>query len=85
MLQKWINLKKVKQNELLLAHIYIHIQTPKLCLEAVKQNGFTLQYVLYENFSTEIYEKICLQAIKQDKRALQHIMCEKLKKELEIK
>jgi hypothetical protein len=43
-------------------------RTPKICLEAVKQNGYALQFV------KEQTPEICLEAVKQNKDARKYIM-----------
>ena len=42
-------------------------QTPEICLEAVKQNGYALQYVKEQTL------EICLEAVKQNGYALQYV------------
>ena len=42
-------------------------QTDEICLEAVKQNGFALQFVKNQT------DKICMEAVKQDGYALQYV------------
>ena len=77
----------VRENPLNLE--FVKNQTPKICLEAVKQYGLALQYVkeqTYEiclaavkqnglalKFVKEQTHEICLEAIKEDGNALQYV------------
>ena len=45
----------------------IIIQTEKICIEAVKQNGYALDYVKDQT------ETICIEAVKQNGDALQYV------------
>jgi hypothetical protein len=46
---------------------YVKKQTPELCLEAVKQNGYALYYVKKQA------PELCLEAVKQNGYALKHV------------
>ncbi len=46
---------------------FIKEQTPEICLEAVKQNGYALRFV------KEQTSEICLETVKQDGDALQYV------------
>jgi len=68
-----------------------------MCLVAIKQNGFVLQYVLEQTpeiclkavrqnghalrYVNEQTEEICLEAVKQDVRALQYVKEDMFKEE----
>ncbi len=62
-------LKKVRTNGCILAYVprAVQLAHPEICLEAVKQIGYALEYV--ENQT----EQICLEAVKQDGDALQFV------------
>jgi len=69
------HIRKYKDNELYCIEILrirpwliqLMKQTETLCLEAVKRNGSTLQFVKHQT------DKICLEAVKQNGFALQYV------------
>lgn len=50
---------------------WVDRQTPEICLEAVRKNGLTLQWVKIKNH--EIYRDICLAAVRQNGLALKWV------------
>lgn len=60
-------IKRIKRNPKLLKRYKAENQFPELCLEAVKQNGYALQYV--ENQTTEL----CSEAVKEEAGAIRYI------------
>src|SRR5436189_226905 len=53
----------------------------KICMEAIKQNGFGLEYIKYNRFSKEEYERICMKAIEQNGMALRCVKYDIFSKE----
>ncbi|WP_044304730.1 DUF4116 domain-containing protein, partial [Clostridioides difficile] len=52
---------------------YVKKQTEEICIEAVRQDGFALEHVKWDNFSKEQISKICREALKQNKHAIEYI------------
>ena len=44
-------------------------QTEQICLEAVKQNGYAIQFIDKDNQT----EKVCIEAVKQNKHTIKYI------------
>ena len=60
-------LDKVKKDPYYLQHIPAKDQTEAICLEAVKQNGFALEFVEKQT------EEICLEAIRRNEEAVKYV------------
>src|SRR5690606_21265726 len=68
-----INMYVVKQNGLLLkcaANLFESDEMAyNICLEAIKQNGFAIEYVygwLFEPENRKLYKQLCYEAVKQN-------------------
>lgn len=60
-------LEAVKADPYMLQEVREDLQTPEICLEAVKRRGFALQYVLNQT------EEVCLEAVRNDGTALRFV------------
>ncbi len=68
-------LEAVQMDGSALKNIRQELQTPEICLTAVKQNGMALKYVKEQTI------EICLAAVKKNSYALRYVMlCIKLPK-----
>ena len=60
-------IEKLKENGMFLKQIPIHEQTEDICLAAVKENGWALEYVHHQT------PEICLEAVKENGWALKFV------------
>lgn len=56
-------IEDLKENGLLLEHFDAKDKTEEACIEAVKQNGYALEFVEFKT------DKVCEAAIKQNEKA----------------
>jgi hypothetical protein len=57
----------------------------EICLEAVKQDGMALRYILTSELSKEDYKEICLEAVRQDGWALEYVVPRELNNQKDYK